>query len=441
MYKIAEKINFPSRYIELKHDKFYVLVNCDNNKSRKFSIEEFKIFKDINKLKDIDSNCSKIIELINSNENIYNFVMQLVMSGIIALKPFQTINEYRDTKPVSVYLGLTDNCNFRCQYCYAKCGEIVDEKPKSILDMNDYKNIINKIKDYGFIEVVLTGGEPLLNPNTFEIAKYAKERGLICGILTNGSLIKHYNIDLFKNFDYVKISIDSHDKETNDLVRGNGSYNKIIEGIKLLRKNNINVDIGSVITKFNKDNLKELILYLNKEFGVKTHTIVNHIPIGRGATDKLGCTFDEIQKCDEVIFKTKLRLAEKNLYTVIQDFFFPDNSLKMFCGMGASEIFVNKNGDVYPCRMTYDSEYLLGNIIESDLSIILKNVIENNKKLCVDNLEGCKSCNYRYLCGGGCRMYHKSYSGSEYVNDPEVCNLYKRQLKSLLLIKNGVMPY
>ncbi|MDR1399716.1 MAG: SPASM domain-containing protein [Treponema sp.] len=60
------------------------------------------------------------------------------------------------------------------------------------------------------------------------------------------------------------------------------------------------------------------------------------------------------------------------------------------------------------------------------------------KDLTVDSLESCTSCDYKYVCGGGCRMYHCAYTGSIYKSHPPFCAVLKQQLESLLLLKNGV---
>lgn len=439
MTKLSNKIYFPSKYIELKEDERneYILINFDNSKSRRFDQNEYDMFCKIKKLKE---NCSDTIVDLADNDVIYNkFIIQLIMSGMISMKPFEKPKlDIIESRPLSAYWAISSDCNFRCKYCYANCGPIADSKAKKYLSPIEYKTIIDKIKDYGFVELVITGGEPLLNSDIFEIANYAKEKGLSCGLLTNGSIIKNYDIEKFKIFNYIKISLDSARRDINDQLRGRGSYDKTIEAIKILKSNNIRVDIGTVITKYNKDNLEELITYLYTKFDVKVHTIANHIPLGRGSNDGLGCSFEELRDCDDVIFKTKSELLQKGLNSIIQDFFFP-NGRKVSCGMGLSEIYINEKGDVYPCRMTYDKEYYLGNLLDEDIQSILSRVQHITKNLHVDKLEGCSECEFRYLCGGGCRMYHKLYSGSIYKNYLPICNAFKRQIINLLYVKNDLM--
>jgi radical SAM protein with 4Fe4S-binding SPASM domain len=438
MAKISNKVYFPSKYIELKEGNSYLLINFDNSKSRKFSRTEYDMFCKVKKLED-EKKYDDIAALVDNDPEINKFILQLIMSGMLAMKPFEKANpNVIESRPLSVYWGVSSDCNFRCKYCYADCGSITNSRAKSYLSKHEYQAIIDKIKDFGFVEIVFTGGEPLLNSDVFDMASYAKEKELSCGLLTNGSLISKYDVEKFKIFNYVKISFDSAEREINDQLRGKGSYDKIINAIKILKSNDINVDIGTVITKYNKDSLEDLITYLHTEFDVKVHTIANHIPLGRGSNSNLNCSFEELQKCDEIILKTKCKLAQNGLYSIIQDFFFP-NGRKVSCGMGMSEIYINEKGDVYPCRMTYEDQYYLGNLLQEELNTILGRVNKITEELHVDRLEGCCECDFRYLCGGGCRIYHKSYSGSIYKNHLPICEAYKRQLISLLYVKNNLI--
>ncbi|MCR5148509.1 MAG: radical SAM protein [Eubacterium sp.] len=439
MNKLSDNIFFPSKYIDDIYGEHHLVINFDNNKSRKLDKKEYEMFCYLKELKNAHYD-RDIRDKIDNDLEYNRFVRQMIMSGLIALKPFDKVNPDRlDQMPHSVYWGISSDCNFRCKYCYADCETIKDISLHDSMSIDKYQTVIDKIKEYGFVEIVFTGGEPLLNKNVFEMAYYAKEKGLYCGLLTNGSLVKKFDIENFKIFDYVKISIDSANRDHNDRLRGKGSFDRIVEAIKLLREYDINVHIGSVITELNKEDLEELITFLYTEYGVTVHTLANHIPVGRGCTDDLSCSFEDLEKCDQVIMDTKWKLSQNGLYSIIQDSFFPE-SRKVVCGMGMSEVFIDDKGDVYPCRMTYSSEYYLGNILQEDFNDILDRVKDVTSKLHVDRLEGCKDCDYRYLCGGGCRIYHKAYSGSIYKNHIPICEAYKRQLKSVMLIKNKMPP-
>lgn len=436
MDKLAYKIIVGNEYLELNHGDKTLILSSDSGLSIVLSHDEFEMYRNIRRKY---VNRGELDRYLNTNPKAYRLLLKLIEQGIFWLKEMKKIVSV-ETRRLSVYWGLTDNCNFKCAYCYAFAGEIANESMREEpLSIEESYKIVDQIVNMGFVELVLTGGEPLLNRNVFNIASYAKEKGLMVGLLTNGSLVSKFEIEKFKVFDYVKISLDSYDEETNDKLRGKNSYKKIISGIKLLVNNGINVTIGTVLTKYNCNQIEETIRFTNMEFGIIDHQIINHIPIGRGAESKLGCDFEKVKECDDIILKTKSELFEDKLYSIIQDGF-AINGRKVSCGMGISEIFINEIGNVYPCRMTYTDEYYLGNALKEDMEIILSKVTRITGNMHVDKIEGCKECSYRYVCGGGCRMYHCAFSGSIYENNIDVCEAIKRQSRTLILTKHGINP-
>lgn len=436
MNKLAEKVCFSERYNTITHKDKTVLLDTITNRSCCITNDQYDLWSKMYALKD---NRESLIKLLENNKEGNDLLLYLLRRGLATLKPIEVEKNFTGN-PASAYWGLTDSCNFRCRYCYASCEGIrKDIKIDEMLTLDQCYEIVDKVKDYGFNELVLTGGEPLLEPKVFKIAEYAREKGMYCGLMTNGSLVTQFDVEKFRIFSYIKISLDSVVDKINDAVRGEGTCRRIIEGIKVLRENDINVDIGTVITQYNKGQLREFIEVLYKEYGITNHTLATHIPLGRGSDSGLGCSFEEIKESDDIIMATKCKIQENNLCSVIQDVFYPEGR-KNCCGMGVSEIFINEKADVYPCRMTYTEEYLLGNLLEENLKDILSRVEKINEKLNVDCIESCKDCEVKYLCGGGCRMFHMSYSGSMYVNHSDVCDLYKRQIRNLLLAKNGINP-
>jgi radical SAM protein with 4Fe4S-binding SPASM domain len=439
MGSLLDSLYFPNKYLHFSHGSYQVVLNSDNCKSRKFTEDEYAYFNKLLLLKQ-DSTKGVVYQWIEENPDAFAFVKQMIVSGMVSMKPYME-NKCDDVtgKPIAAYWGVSSRCNFRCRYCYADCGAPAKEETQRYLTSQENRRIIDKITDHGFPEIVFTGGEPLLNKDVFDMAEYAKEKGLFVGLLTNGSLIKNHDVEKFKTFNYVKISLDSMREEENDYLRGRGSYRLIVDAIDLLRSNNIDVHIGTVLTRINRDSLKDLINGLYNTYNIKRHTIANFAPLGMGKTcaGDLACTPEEARENETLILETKMKLSKKDFHSVLQDNALPEGR-RVCCGMGNSEIFINERGNVYPCRMTYSEEYYLGNILTCDMSAIQKNVEKITKNLTVDSLESCKGCDYKYLCGGGCRMYHHAYTGSIYKSHQPLCDILKRQLESLLLLKNGV---
>ena len=436
---LLDSLYFPNKYLCFSRGKYQVVVNSANCKSRKLLEDEYAAFNKLLLLKQ-DSTRGAAVQWIEENPDAFAFVKQMIVSGLVSMKPYME-NKRSDVqgKPLAAYWGVSSKCNFRCRYCYADCGAPVKETPQTYLTPQENQRVIDKIADHGFHELTFTGGEPLLNKDLFDMAEYAKAKGLFVGLLTNGSLIKNHAVEKFKTFHYVKISLDSMREEENDYLRGRGSCRLIIDAIEGLRSNNIDAHIGTVLTRINKDSIAELINKLYNTYNITRHTIANFAPLGAGAAraSDLECTPEETWKNDALILKTKLKLSKRDLHSVLNDKALPEGR-RVCCGMGISEIFINERGNVYPCRMTYSDEYYLGNMLTSDMAAIQKNVERITKDLSVDSLESCKGCDYKYLCGGGCRMYHCAYTGSIYKSHPPLCAVLKRQLESLLFLRHGV---
>lgn len=433
MYSITKKLIFAEKYLEFSHDQKYVIVNADINTSIRLNEKEYLIFKKLTTCKMAD-----LEEYVNNNGAAHKLIVRLLAAKIIYMNN-RKMNVIHEDKPGyhAVYWGLTESCNFRCVYCYAECGPEKKQCLESQLTLEQAYMVVDEIVGMGFDSLNFTGGEPLLNRNVFKIAKYAKGRGLTCGILTNGSLITEENIKKFKVFDYVKVSLDSENETINDITRGKGAYHKIIRSLDLLCDNNINTCIGSVVTKYNKNYVDKLLKFVDKNYNVVSHSLTNYISVGRAKENDIGCSFEEIDIVNEAIFQTKKQLQKDSVNMIAQDIFYSDGK-KTSCGMGMGEVFINYKADVYPCRMTYNQDFYLGNMLEIGLKKALSNFDEKRKQFHVDNLE-CKDCDYKYLCGGGCRVYHSSHSGDVKKNSPEVCEQYKMQIRKLVLTKYGIL--
>ena len=144
--------------------------------------------------------------------------------------------------PQSIVLHLTETCNLRCKMCYfwGENGAYKKAKPGTkpkIMDLELAKKIINEMasaKPKPWYS--LFGGEPLTYPYLEELCLAIKEKGSFFEITTNGTLIKeHASMLVRTGVGQVKVSIDGP-KDINDKQRGKGSYDKAIEGIKILHQ-------------------------------------------------------------------------------------------------------------------------------------------------------------------------------------------------------------
>ncbi len=153
---------------------------------------------------------------------------------------YDTRNNSGDKIPSGLELGVDVNriCNLKCSHCYLADTHIQNEySNQDDLTSQDWKNLIYDAKDFGVRTLSIVGKEPLLSPDTTKIIlETAENRGLNYRILTNGTLIPS-EINWLKqfNFSFTSISFDG-DEPNHDKIRGQGNYQKALEGLRTAKK-------------------------------------------------------------------------------------------------------------------------------------------------------------------------------------------------------------
>lgn len=157
---------------------------------------------------------------------------------------------------------ITKYCNYQCKHCCASAN-LVDTKDE--LSTKQCKEILKQLKNFGVEEIYFSGGEPFSRNDILEILQAAKNYNITCNISTNGSFItEKIAKELSKlNLNKVHISLDSNIEEDFNEFRGGEYFKPTINAIKLLKKHNIYVRVGTVIWKKNYKNLENMIKYLN----------------------------------------------------------------------------------------------------------------------------------------------------------------------------------
>ncbi|MBT7241507.1 MAG: radical SAM protein [Candidatus Diapherotrites archaeon] len=146
----------------------------------------------------------------------------------------------------------------RCTYCnhpiMKDFSEMTLEKGKELIDF---------ISEFGETKLLITGGEPTTNEKFFELSKYAIKKISFVSLCTNGTLTDEKEIRKIANlgFSNITISADGHEEKTNDLTRGNGSFVRLVNFARILKEENANFSIHTVISKYNNDNIEEIINY------------------------------------------------------------------------------------------------------------------------------------------------------------------------------------
>lgn len=156
--------------------------------------------------------------------------------------------------PISACWLLTSRCNYDCQFCFRQLGY-------RELFYNEAVEVVDKLVDAGITKLTFSGGEPLLWPNLIDIISYAKKKGLITMLISNGSLITSQKLKkLEKILDWITFSLDGSNSLMNDqMTRNPGHFDRIINLLKLLEHSNINIKINTVCSKINADDIVKMV--------------------------------------------------------------------------------------------------------------------------------------------------------------------------------------
>jgi len=208
--------------------------------------------------------------------HIIRFVTNILLSLSIIGKnrPFVTY------APNMVYWKVTSLCNLKCRHCYnAKTMKLVGRKD---LNLEDMLKIADDIGDSIVPHVIITGGEPLIRKDIFQIISRLNKWGVHTTLTTNGTLINKKVIKklIYAGLNDINISLDGR-REFHDWLRGKGVYNKALKSIKLSKESNLNVNINMVLTKKNMNDIRYLIA-LSEEVDVPSIYLFDLWPWGSG---------------------------------------------------------------------------------------------------------------------------------------------------------------
>lgn len=307
-----------------------------------------------------------------------------------------------------VYLSLTDRCNLKCKHCVASaCIDKTDH-----MDTEDWKNVITQVVTLNPEQINLTGGEPLIRPDFCEILKYLRinYKGTIT-LSTNALLLDDKLTEMIKeNVDGVSISLDGFDDYSCAKVRGDGVYDRVITGVRKLKKAGVeNVSVSMLRTKYTYGHDNEFYK-LCEELDVKP-LIRRFAPSGRGEENQ-----EELLPPMEYINK----LEKQQLRCVL-------------CQPGKKELNISENGDVYPCSpLSSMKTLLMGNLLEVPITEIIEKPgwKQELEKLRPWKLEKCKDCDVNLFCHSCINFIHGMQSDKEVFK--RYCEQQKKHLEKIL---------
>ena len=254
--------------------------------------------------------------------------------------------------PYKVTIELTNKCNLRCNFCQR--WKIQDEG----LSTDEWKKILADLKRNHVKTVSLSGGEPLLRKDIFELINFCRNIGLSATLDTNGILVSKFaNKIMGSGLKAIHFSIDSSDPKVHDYLRGvKGAFDMTVKGIESLsERGNMKLYIGTAITKKSYSKVDELIR-LAKGFHADGITFIKlyDFPSGNFAVEDKSLkeiSWDIFLKSTEEHLEPRFSTIPLSYYRKIKEFVKnPDTFYSnMRCIAGFMHAHIDCRGAVYPC--------------------------------------------------------------------------------------------
>ncbi len=352
------------------------------------------------------------------------------------------IKERRDLPGPVVIWNLIRRCNLLCKHCYSISG---DTDFPGELSTQQVFGVMDDLKRFRVPVLILSGGEPLLRPDIFEISHRAKDMGFYTGLSSNGTLVSAENIKKIAavHYDYVGISLDGIGATHDAFRRRDGSFDEALNGLRMCRDNGIKTGMRFTMTADNAGEFPKLLDLMERE-EIDKFYLSHLVYAGRGNKNRgddakrsftrqmMDVLFDRAwaaaQKGENKEFVTGNNDADGVYLLLWVRERFPDKEehirgkLAQWGGnaSGVNIANIDNLGNVHPDTMWW--HYNLGNVKQRLFSEIWRDtsdpVMAGLKKR-PRTIEGrCGKCSFFDVCGGNTRVRALQLTGNPWAEDP-----------------------
>ncbi len=319
--------------------------------------------------------------------------------------------------PLSGSLDITSRCNLKCAHCYF--GPRSEEPERTEMSTGKILGLIDEITNSGCLHFLITGGEPLLRDDFPSIYRYAKERGLLVTVFTNGTLVTDRVVGLFRELPphEVEITLYGATALTYERITGiRGSYKKCMQGIRLLVENRIRVGLKTILMTLNSHELSEM-QDIAKVFGSRFRFDAAICPAFGGDKTPLDLRVSPEEVVDSEFADDERARQWKQLFDGSKEHVLTDELYG--CGAGVTGFHIDSTGSLHPCLMVHDISYDLS---ETGFLEAWKDMIGRLKGKKAGPDFPCRGCVKINLCGY-CPAFFSLENGAEDVHSEYICRL------------------
>jgi mycofactocin radical SAM maturase len=337
-----------------------------------------------------------------------------------------SLHEQRLKAPVNVTWEITEVCNLSCRHCLSSD---LRARGAGELDYAQCTAVVDQLAAMEVFQINFGGGEPFLRADFLDLLRYCQGKGITTCVSTNGTTLTEELVTELLEMEgfYLQVSLDGARAETNDAIRGRGTFGRIMAGARLLAGRRFpDYSLNMVVTRLNFDEIAEF-RELAASLNAKTR-LSRFRPSGGGCS-----TWDDYRLTREQLTGLSAYLGDHDEILTGDSFFAltPESRRAMglqMCGAAKMTLALAPDGSVYPCAFLSDPAFRAGHVGDgpvdgaaagaAPLADLFAHapVLERLRDL---EVASCRSCDRFSVCHGGCPAVAYFLTHSIGLPDPE----------------------
>ena len=372
----------------------------------------------------------------NIEEDIQEFLRELEDTGFLKEEFSDETHESGNTLKGILFL-ITQACNLDCHHCSLGSTPATKDFPKDF-----FQRIIEELASLQVNSLLLSGGEPLLRSDLFDLISFASQK-LNVSLSTNGTLIGPKEAQKLKKASIaeIAISLDGISPRTHDDLRGKNNFQRVLKGIDSLLREGLGEKINLHFC-LSRQNIDEAIDFpgFAENLGIRKITYLSMKKLGK-ASDYWRDLKPEREKYSEFLFKLYETFFKQGFPIQVNS---PLSGFRPLtkpqeristCPFG-TQLIVNTNGDIYSCPGMFFPDYCLGNVFEMSIEDAMRSpkfkALKDDYRARRERIVKCKDCTWRNFCQAGCTSAVYTEKGTIWETD-DFCDIRDKLYRKAIL--------
>jgi radical SAM protein with 4Fe4S-binding SPASM domain len=328
--------------------------------------------------------------------------------------------------PINGSIAMTHRCNLRCVHCYLG-SERHAPATASEQDTAFWRSVIDQTAEAGCLNLMITGGEPLVRPDFAEIYSHAGQRGALVTVFTNGTLLDERTVELFDRIspEIVEVTIYGATAAVYEHITGvPGSYQRCLRGVNALLARGIRTGLKTMVLRENRHEIRAM-RQMASERGLTFRIDAALFPCRDGCMTPL----DHRVPADEAV---ALEMEDAAFLRKTADYYQRRRDLpvveRLFtCMAGLTSFHVDPEGTLLPCLMVSTHRF---DLRQGGFLTGWRDVLAGFQEQGIVPGYECHRCDKRSLCQV-CPAQASMETGSPYVKADYLCQLGEARLRAI----------